>query len=214
MTFERDRVIALLKQAYDSAEGNMLSHSQALTPDSARKVFTPAAVLVPLIQHTTGITVLLTERATHLSHHSGQVAFPGGMLEPTDHGTVACALREMEEEVGIPAEQVEVLGSLISYRTLTGFCVAPIVGVIVPPVQVRPDPREVAATFEVPLDFVCQIQNRREVSANVGGVLRSFYEILWDGHRIWGATAAILVNLSCALIGKDAYSDMCYGDRA
>ena len=214
MMFERDRVAALLREAYHYAEDKGKIPPHAAQSDATCASLMSAAVLVPLIMHAEGVTVLLTERAKHLSHHPGQVAFPGGVLDTNDQDSIACALRELEEEVGISASQVDVLGLLIPYHTLTGFCMTPVVGIITPPIHIQSDPCEVADTFEVPLDFICQMTHRREIRATVGGIPRSFYEMVWDGHRIWGATAAILVNLSCVLAGKDAYSDLCYGDRA
>src|SRR6056297_1110083 len=122
-----------------------------LRPDGPLR---PAAVLVPLVDRADGLTVLLTERTAHLHAHAGQISFPGGAFEPGDADAVAAALRETEEEVGLAPEQVEVVGRLDTYVTRTGFEVTPVVGLVRPPVLLRPDPFEVADVFEVPLDFI------------------------------------------------------------
>src|SRR5271155_2329305 len=112
------------------------------TPPSA--ALRPAAVLVPLIDHADGMTVLLTQRTAHLSAHAGQISFPGGRIEPDDKDEVAAALRETEEEVGLPRERVTVIGRLDTYVTGTGFEITPIVGIVAPPLALAIDPFEVA----------------------------------------------------------------------
>jgi 8-oxo-dGTP pyrophosphatase MutT (NUDIX family) len=114
----------------------------------------PAAVLLPIVLHAAGPAVLLTQRTAHLRQHSGQVAFPGGRHEPADRTPVHTALREAHEEVGLEPSRVEVIGRLPEYLTGTGFQVTPVVGLVEPGFEVRPDPHEVAAVFEVPLEFL------------------------------------------------------------
>jgi 8-oxo-dGTP pyrophosphatase MutT (NUDIX family) len=165
-----------------------------MTPPSA--ALRPAAVLVLLIDYPDGIAVLLTQRTEHLSAHAGQIAFPGGRIETTDSDAVAAALRETEEEVGLSRERVSVIGRLDAYLTGTGFEITPIVGIIAPPVETRPDPFEVAETFEVPLSFILDRRNHQRVERESAGRRRAFFVLPYAGRNIWGATAGILVNLA------------------
>lgn len=157
---------------------------------------TPAAVLVPLIDQPRGLTVLLTQRTAHLAAHAGQVSFPGGRTEEGDADAIAAALRETEEEVGLPADHVEVIGRLDTYITGTGFEITPIVGLVRVPYPMAPDPFEVAEVFEVPLDFLIDPANRQIKSREFQGKLRSFFVLPYENRYIWGATAAMLVNLA------------------
>lgn len=156
----------------------------------------PAAVLVPLIDHRQGMSVLLTQRTAHLSAHAGQISFPGGRVEPDDPDEVAAALRETEEEVGLPRDRVSVIGRLDTYVTGTGFEITPIVGLVEPPYPVSIDPFEVAEAFEVPLAFILDPRNHQRVERQSGAHRRSFYVLPYEGRNIWGATAGILVNLA------------------
>jgi len=143
------------------------------------------------------MTVLLTRRTAHLAHHPGQISFPGGRVEPCDDGdSIACALRETEEEVGLPAGMVTVLGRLDDYVTATNFIVTPVVGVTTPPIELALDAFEVAETFEVPLAFLVDSANYSLERREIDGRPRFFWTIPWEGRAIWGATAGILVNLS------------------
>jgi len=165
---------------------------------------TSAAVLVPLVERPEGLAILLTKRTSHLAHHPGQISFPGGRLEPVDQGDfVACALRETEEEVGLAAGLVRVIGRLDDYITGTGFMVRPVVGVITPPFTLSPDDFEVAEVFEVPLDFVLDQANHQLQSREVKGRQRPFWAMTWEDRLIWGATAGMLVNLSEVLADRD-----------
>ncbi len=165
-----------------------------------------AAVLVPIVAHTSGTTVLLTQRTWHLRHHSGQVAFPGGRIESGDPSPVEAALREAYEEVGLEASRVEVIGCLPEYLTGTGFRVTPVVGLVAPGFDLRPDPSEVEQVFEVPLAFLMDPRHhqRRRVSMDAGE--RHFFAMPYrppgaaDDHFIWGATAAMLRNLYRLLV--------------
>lgn len=140
--------------------------------------------------------VILTQRTNTLRRHPGQVAFPGGRVDPEDADAIAAALREAEEEIALPARAVEVVGTTDRFRTGTGYCIVPVVGVVPPDLPLVPHEAEVAAVFEVPLAFLLDAANHREASAEWQGALRRYYEIPWTDRRIWGATAGIIVNLS------------------
>ena len=158
-----------------------------------------AAVLVPIVEHDGALTVLLTKRTDHLADHAGQISFPGGRIEPEDADPEHAALREAREEVGLPAEQVELIGRLDIYRTRTGFEVVPVVGLVRPPLVLAPDPYEVAEVFEVPLDFILDPVNHELHSRELRGATRHFYVLPYEGRHIWGATAGMLVNLAQVL---------------
>jgi 8-oxo-dGTP pyrophosphatase MutT (NUDIX family) len=154
----------------------------------------PAAVLVPLIEMPVGYSVLLTKRTSDLKQHAGQIAFPGGRMEETDADPVACALRETEEETGLPPAAVEILGTLDPYLTITGYEVTPVVGVITPPFTLKPDPIEVAETFEVPLSFLMDPANHHRVEREYKGLTRAYYAMPFGQKYIWGATAGMILN--------------------
>ncbi|MFM8745366.1 MAG: CoA pyrophosphatase [Aestuariivirga sp.] len=154
-----------------------------------------AAVLVPLVPRAGGLSVLLTERQPHLRSHAGQVAFPGGRIDDTDHGPVAAALRETEEETGIAPDFVEPLGFLDTYLTSTNFRVMPVVGLLRPGFTVTPHEAEVAAVFEVPLSFLMDPAHHERHARDWQGKLRHYYAMPWEGHYIWGATAGMIRNL-------------------
>jgi len=164
---------------------------------------TPAAVLVPIVAHADGLTVLFTQRTASLRSHSGQVSFPGGRAEPGDPSIEFTALREAEEEIGLPARRVEVLARLPEYFTRTGFRVTPVVGLIQPPLELVPDSREVDEVFEVPLAFILDAANHRRATRELNGRMVGYYVIEHHGRTIWGATAGMLVNL-CRSLGADS----------
>lgn len=151
----------------------------------------PASVLLTLIARRGGTTVLFTERAAHLTHHAGQISFPGGRLAPGE-SPVAAALREAAEEIGLAPQSVAVLGSLDLHLTATGFKVTPVVGWVEGEFEPRPDPTEVASVFEVPLEFIRNPRNLREMERERLGTRFRGHELRYGGHRVWGATAAML----------------------
>ena len=156
---------------------------------------TPAAVLVPVVDRPQP-TVILTERPQTMRKHPGQISFPGGRIDPGDAGPVAAALREAEEEIGLPPEAVQVIGIADVYRTITGFEVTPVLAVVPPDLPLRPHPGEVAGMFEAPLHFLLDPARQTVRTAEWKGEERRYFEIEWEGRRIWGATAAMIVNLS------------------
>ena len=162
-----------------------------------------ASVLVPLVVHGDEVTVLLTQRADHLSDHPGQISFPGGRAEPEDLTAVATALREAEEEIGLTRDFVQVLGTLPNYTTVTGYIVTPVVALVQPGFSLRVDAGEVAEVFEVPLAYLMTPAHHRRHAVGQGDEAREFLSMPWmtqsvDGspkcYFIWGATAAMLRN--------------------
>ena len=159
---------------------------------------TPAAVLIPVVAHTEP-TLLFTRRTDMLARHAGQVAFPGGRMEAADIGPLQTALRETVEETGIAPAHMTMAGYLSRYRTGTGFDIQPVVGVLPPGLPLTPAPAEVAAVFEAPLAFFRNPANRRRESREWNGQRRSFFAFTWQEHEIWGATAALVVDLVARL---------------
>ena len=154
----------------------------------------PAAVLVAITERPDP-GLILTVRHDDLRTHAGQVAFPGGRIDPGET-PVQAALRETHEELGLDPGQVTILGEADLYRTVTGYQVSPVVGLVPADLSLAPNPAEVAGWFEAPLDFVLDPANQRRMSAEFRGRTRHYYQIDWQGLRIWGATAAMLVNLA------------------
>ncbi len=162
----------------------------------------PAAVLIPLIDRRDGVTVMLTKRAQHLPDHPGQISFPGGRIDATDAGPSAAALREAQEEVGLSPQRVEVAGELDVYVTRTGFHITPVVGLVRPPIDVRPDSAEVADVFELPLALAIDPANYERRARRHEGQRRYFYVLMYEDRIVWGATAGMLVNLAHVLQEK------------
>jgi len=156
----------------------------------------PAAVLCALHPREDALHVVLTVRADHLAQHAGQVAFPGGKIDESDPSPEHTALREAEEEIGLPRTAVRVIGQVDPYLTSTGYHVIPIIGVIERSWRPRPDPSEVEHVFEPPLDFLMDRRNRRRHRRDRDGNRRHYYAMPWNGHYIWGATAGMLKGLA------------------
>lgn len=153
----------------------------------------PAAVLVAVTDRAEP-GVILTQRADTMRKHAGQIAFPGGRIDPGED-VVTAALREAEEEIALPRGCVTVIGHADTYRTVTGFQVTPVIGVVPPDLVLQPSEAEVASVFEIPLAFLLDTGNHVEASVEWQGRERHYYEIMWNDRRIWGATAAMIVNL-------------------
>jgi 8-oxo-dGTP pyrophosphatase MutT (NUDIX family) len=169
-----------------------------------------ASVLVPLVQRPEGLKVLLTQRTDHLRDHAGQISFPGGRVEQHDVDAAATALREAEEEVGLPRSAVDVIGRLPHYTTVTNYVVTPVVALVRPPFTLQLDAFEVAEAFEVPLSFLMTPAHHQRHEFELQGQRRQFLSMPWEGpgsdgvprrYFIWGATAAMLRNLYGFLAG-------------
>ena len=158
---------------------------------------TPAAVLVPLVERDDGLTVLLTERASHLKNHAGQISFPGGRLEPEDEGPRAAALRETQEEIGLDPSFVSVVGYLPDHVIISGFLVTPVVAFVRPGFELALDAQEVQSTFEAPIDYLFDDTNYRTRKRPVGntGIEIDVLDIPFGEHNIWGATAGMILTL-------------------
>ncbi|HUP98617.1 MAG TPA: CoA pyrophosphatase [Usitatibacter sp.] len=169
--------------------------------EAARQALKPAAVLLLVVNHPGEPTVVFTQRTAHLSAHAGQIALPGGSCDEEDCTPERTALREAEEELGISADCVEILGMLPEYRTSTGFAVTPVVGWAEPPMTYRPDPHEVADVFEVPLAFLLDEKNHRYESAFYKGRMRHYWAMPYGERFIWGATAGMLVTFHRLMSG-------------
>ena len=180
--------------------GGLTRPAPALWPDPRTRAiaqFKPAAVLVAITDRPKP-GLLLIHRPETMRAHPGQVAFPGGRIDPGEDAVTA-ACREAEEELALPRAAVRIIGPADTYRTGSGYEITPIIALIPPDLPLRPNPAEVADWFEAPLDFVLNPANHQPRNITVDGVSRRFIEMDYQGHRIWGVTAAILSNLSARL---------------
>jgi 8-oxo-dGTP pyrophosphatase MutT (NUDIX family) len=173
-------------EPHTMGDGNLLRPGEPLRA---------ASVLVPVVERADGLTVLFTRRTAHLHDHAGQISFPGGRAEPEDASAHHTALRETEEEIGLAAHRVEVIGSINRYTTVTGYDVTPVVGIIKPPFELRLDAFEVAEAFEVPLAFLLDGRNHQRTTVVNQGRHRQYYAMPYRQYYIWGATAGMLMNL-------------------
>jgi 8-oxo-dGTP pyrophosphatase MutT (NUDIX family) len=160
------------------------------------KPLRPAAVLVPVWLKPDGASLILTKRSSHLKHHPGQIAFPGGKVDPTDAGPRDAALRETREEIGLDPSRVEILGALPSHETVTGFAVTPFLGLIRGAFDPVPEAGEVDEVFTVPLSHVLAPARYAIESRRWMGVWRRYYAVPYGPYYIWGATARILRGLA------------------
>lgn len=170
-----------------------------LYADMEERAVRRAGVLVGLVPRVQGPTVLLTERPTTMASHPGQVAFPGGKVDPGDADDVAAALREAEEEVGVDRATAQLIGCSAPYLTGSGFRITPVLAILPPDFKPVPEPGEVEEVFETPLAFLMNADNHQQNEALWRGKLRRYYEMPHNGHRIWGVTAGIIRNLYCRL---------------
>jgi 8-oxo-dGTP pyrophosphatase MutT (NUDIX family) len=167
--------------------------------EAIRAYFPPtpaaAAVLIPIVDHESGLTVLLTERASHLKNHAGQISFPGGRIEPSDLNPLEAALRETEEEIGLPRQHITFAGYLEPELVLSGYWVTPVVAFVQPGFELRLDRHEVEAAFEVPLLHILDVANHRSRERVLGDVSVQVFDIPYGDRHIWGATAGMLIAL-------------------
>lgn len=170
--------------------------------DFKHKDLKPAAVLVPLIWRGGELHAILTMRTAHLTNHAGQIAFPGGRMDPEDNDLMETALREAEEEIGLGREYVKILGSGDTYQTNTGFLVRPILGLVAPEATMQKNDFEVEEIFEIPFSFLLDKNNHREEFFERGGIRRSYFVIEYGRHYVWGVTAAIIHMLGLRILGE------------
>ncbi|MEQ5775497.1 CoA pyrophosphatase [Thalassospira sp. NFXS8] len=202
-----ENIMAALKAPRDALELRVGDHAVDFPGSRSRaRAFAegelksrPAAVLMPLVQRTEGLSVILTRRTAHLKAHAGQISFPGGRKEDEDADLEETALRETEEEIGLHRRHIRLIGRLNDYYTVTGFQVTPIVGIITPPFDIVADPFEVDEVFEVPLSFILEPGNQKLQTVDFEGAKRRYFAIPYRQYYIWGATAGMLVNFSDVL---------------
>lgn len=189
-----ERLRAALAEGH-GRDGTILSSDMRDPRIDGHIALAPAAVLVAITDRPEP-GLILTQRSERLRKHAGQVAFPGGRVDPSDADEIAGALREAEEEIGLPPHLAQVIGTSDRYHTFTGFDVIPVLAVIPPDLPLQPQESEVADWFELPLAYALDPANRTRHAVEFEGAVRHYYEILWQERRIWGVTAAILANLS------------------
>lgn len=156
---------------------------------------TQAAVLMPLVMHDDGVSLLFTQRPTHMRRHPGQISFPGGRIEPEDAGPLAAALRETHEEIGLTSDYIEPIGYLPPLLIFTGYRITPVVGFVRPGFILNLDEREVAEAFEVPFAHFLNPENHLARERPLGNVMARVYDFPYGERRIWGATAGIIMTL-------------------
>ncbi len=186
-----DRLSALFEDGHARDVEGLITDISFTDPERA----TDAAVLIAVVEREPEPGIILTQRPNSMRDHPGQVAFPGGKLEPGEDA-VTGALREAEEELAIPPQAVRVIGTSDLYHTGTGFAVTPVLGVVQPDLAITPDPREVAAWFEAPVSLLLDPDSWTERSATWKGRKRRYLDMDYEGFRIWGVTAAIIANLA------------------
>ena len=203
----RTRIESLLRDTVPGRDPEF-PYAAQFTPeqiDLMRKLFPAeparAAVLVPLIERPAGLQVLLTQRASHLKNHPGQISFPGGRIESADAGPWEAALRETQEEIGLEPQFVTRAGYLQDHLVISGFRVTPAVGFVQPGFNLQLDETEVENVFEVPLEFVLDVRNHLPRDRRIAGHTIITHEIPYEGRQIWGATASMLITFARLLHG-------------
>ena len=198
----RTRIESLLRDTVPGRDPEF-PYAAQFTPeqiDLLRKMFPAeparAAVLMPLVERPTGLQVLLTQRASHLKNHPGQISFPGGRIETADAGPWEAALRETREEIGLEPQFVTRAGYLQDHLVISGFRVTPAVGFVQPGFNLHLDETEVENVFEVPLEFVLDVRNHLPRDRSIAGHTVITHEIPYEGRQIWGATASMLITFA------------------
>ncbi len=194
MSIDLDRVRSAVRALSDPPSAPGWNHDE-LHDVLGATLLRPAAVLVPIVARGDELSVLFTTRTEHLTQHAGQISFPGGGAESEDADAVATALRETQEEIGIPSTLVQPLGYLDCFETISSYCVTPVVGALDAAYTTTLDPREVADVFEVPLDFFLDPANLHHRRIEWRGRPRDVFDFPYHGKNIWGATAAMLLSL-------------------
>jgi 8-oxo-dGTP pyrophosphatase MutT (NUDIX family) len=187
-----ENINAMLARGADNGSSDFDLNPEIMASWPDMKNLRPAAVLIPLIERAHGLNVILTKRASHLKHHPGQIAFPGGKVDAGDADETAAALREAHEEIGLPPDNVEVLGHLPFHETVTHFQITPILGRVKNHFTPTPEPGEVAEVFEVPLAHLTDPVNYIIEGRYWGGAKRLYYVVPYGPYYIWGATARML----------------------
>lgn len=191
----------------DLRVGGVSRSAMARLRASLPPLSTRAAVLIPLVDRGEELNLLLTQRASNLAHHPGQISFPGGRLEAGDHDAVAAALRETEEEIGLKREFVEVIGCLPDHAVVSGYRVTPVVGLVRPGFELVLDATEVSGTFEAPLRHLLDPATHARRMHRIGEEELEVLDLPWGGHRIWGATAGMILTLRELLGGSPLHGD-------
>ncbi len=178
--------------SYNNLDANPLAANPLLKSNGTLR---DASVLIPIYADQNDLHVVLTKRAAHLKHHPGQVSFPGGKVEPSDGTLINTALRESEEEIGLLREDVEIVGQLTRYPTISGYEITPIIGLIPKDYVFTPDHNEVAEVFTVPLQHFLNENNHYNIQVKQRGINHTVHFMPYLSYNIWGATAAILKDL-------------------
>ena len=193
ITLLRDTLCrAIIRQRPSTSDFDL--HPEITLPEGRK--LRDAGVLVAIRQTDSGPVVVLTKRSSALKHHPGQIAFPGGKVDEGDGGVVGAALREAEEEIGLPSDAVDVLGTLPAHETVTGFLAVPVVALITRDITYRREAGEVEEVFEVPLDHLMAIGNYSVQARRWRGQRRAYFTVPWGPYYIWGATARMLRGLA------------------
>jgi 8-oxo-dGTP pyrophosphatase MutT (NUDIX family) len=187
-----DNIQRMLARGADNGSSDFDLNPEIMASWPAMRALRPAAVLIPLIERSHGLNIILTKRASHLKHHPGQIAFPGGKVDESDKDEIAAALREADEEIGLAPSNVEVLGRMPFHETVTHFQITPILGQVKKPFTTKPEPGEVAEVFEVPLAHLTNPKNYIVEGRYWGGAKRLYYVVPYGPYYIWGATARML----------------------